>query len=121
MELLALAVRAASTAAPLTINYNARGILLAVYVTANPGGGETLTPQIRTSDVTTGNEGPLWGAAVAINGNGRYNYLLYPGIGAAADGINDTSDFILPRRWQAYFTHSAAGNWTYSCGAEVLV
>lgn len=118
---LASAVRAASTSSSDLTNYNARGVMLFVNITANPGGGETLTPKIEAKDPISGTYARLGAAFTAINaggGNAMYTYVFFPAVTAGQDGNNNA---VLPKTWRVTVTHSASGNWTYSVGYCTLV
>lgn len=113
--LLASAVRNATTTTANQVNYNARGVALVLNVTANPGGGETLTLRCQYFDtipitviIATG--------TVVVAANGVYTLVVYPGAATAWTGGTAavTAQTILPRNWNCAVAHSAGGNWTYS-------
>ncbi|MBI2864892.1 MAG: hypothetical protein HYX94_10075 [Chloroflexi bacterium] len=109
--LIASAVYSADQNSPTQYNHNHRGCLLQLNIDANPGGGETLTMKVQ---VKIGNGAFITiFASAALTGNNRYNYVVHPNWGAAAQEITAVGNYALPRVWQVTMDHSAAGNWTY--------
>lgn len=116
VTLLTSAVRTATTASADQTNYNARGVIVRLKASANPGGGETLTLQLEWKDSAANDyEDLLADSAQAFGGGaGDRTVLVYPGAGAAAGGIDLVRAFPLGRTWRVRVLHSAAGSWTYS-------
>lgn len=117
--LLASAARTATTITPAQTNYNGKGVLLVLKVTANPGGAETLTLHLRydTGAADFGESGNIVTAA----SNGTYRLMVYPGASAAQVGNNKFLAAAVPRSWAAVVQHSGAGSWTYELYAAVIV
>lgn len=122
-----LASAARTTAAQGTseeqITEHERGVNLFVTITANPGGAETLTPQIQIKDPISGNYVNYTAfAAITAATNGTFVYTLYPG-GAetAATAAHEVQALPLPRHWRVVVTPSASGSFTYSVGFSTLV
>lgn len=107
---------------PTQVNDNARGGYVQILVTVNPGGGQTLRVRIRWVNTLTGAvDTLLQDVPQTFAGFDERLYLLYPGAGAAADGVDLVNAFPLPRSWLVSVTHSGAGSWTYSVtGAYIL-
>ncbi len=120
--LLASAVRAATTPTPDQVNYNGRAVYVRLKVTVNPGGAETLTLAVEWKP-TSGDYLTLAtsGVLFAAGGTGDYVILIGADTAAAANDIDQTQAYPMPRSWRANVTHSAAGNWTYLVEAGVLV
>ncbi len=121
LVLLASAARTAATPTPDQINYNGRGVVLLLNVTANPGGAETLTVSI---------EAKIGGVyrtmtafpATAAAANATYLYLLYPGIVETVAVANlEPQALVLPRGWRGVVTPSASGSWTYQLDGSLLL
>lgn len=126
---LAAAARTVLTAsAPLT-NHNARGVVLCVDVSVNPGGGRTLSVEIDSIDPATGNGTALVVTTPSTVGgasNKRYRVVMYPGAVAADLYVGDpyfgvAVSLPLPRTWRVVVGPSDAASWTYSVSfAHVL-
>jgi hypothetical protein len=121
--LLASAARTASTNTADQTNYNHRGVIVHLDITANPGGAETLTVEIYAKCPASGEYHLMTGfPAVAAATNAHYAYVLYP---AAVETVNaartEIQGLVLPRTWRARILHSAAGSWTYSLGAQSIL
>lgn len=119
--LLASAARTANTTSPTQANYNARGAIFWLDVTANPGGAETLTLFPREINPVTGVPGSAFTSVAAVAAtNGLYVLEMYPGV--VNGGTNPkSSSYVLPRTWAVTVTHSGAGSWTYSVGYSLIV
>lgn len=113
--LLSSAARTTTAFSSAMTNYNARGLLLHLSVTAASGTGG-LTTKILAS---------LNGAAVfylaadatAVTSTGEYAYLLYPGASVAApisSGLQKVWPIGLPRSWQVWVVHGDASSYTYA-------
>jgi hypothetical protein len=100
------------------------GVMLALNVTANPGGGQTLSLKVQaayieaptTEFVDYCDFGVLFTAA-----NGTILAMLYPGA-LAADAATPlkVKSLPCPRVYRAIVTHSGGGSWTYSLNAMPL-
>lgn len=115
---LASAARTATTQAPDLINRNARGVLYALVVTANPGGGQTL--QLQVQGAVGGVAQFVMNAFATITANGTYLYLIYPGattVGAITGSLATNA----PRTLQTFVIHSAGGSWTYALVSCLLM
>ena len=119
VTVLASAARTATTSSADQTNYSARGILLHFDISAVPT-VDTVTLTITAKSPIDGvYETLLTGSAeVAV---AKRAYLVYPGAGVAANGIDVVNGFPLPRIWRVTVTHSAAGSFTYSVGAQYIV
>ena len=122
-QALASAARTASTNSATLVNRNAKGLYVWLTVTANPGGAETLQTIIQASfDGGTTFEDLTGDTAQAFGGVAGNRLLeLYPGIGAAADGIDYIKSAALPRTYRVRVVHSAAGSWTYAVEAGLIL
>ena len=120
--LLAAAGRTATTATGDQTAVNHRGAVLFLNVTANPGGGESLTLEVQEKDPVSGGYATVTAFAAVVAANGLFVYTIYPG--AAETGAvagHEVQALPLPRTWRARVVHSAAGAWTYSLGACLVV
>jgi hypothetical protein len=97
------------------INYNSRGVKVALNMTVVGTGSVTLS--IQGKDLTSGAYYTiLTGAAVTVNG--LTVYTLYPGVTTAANAA--VSD-ILPRTWRVVVTAGNANPTTYTVGASLIL
>lgn len=105
-------------------NYNARGVMLILNVTSNPGGGETLSLKIQAKDdqISSSYIDVADAGVVITAANGTKGLLLYPGTIAAdmVAGMTGKSGAV-PRTWRAVVTHSGGGSWTYSLTAHYIL
>lgn len=118
--ILASADRTATTTSAVFTNYNARGLLVNVHVTANPG-SQTLAPRVDGILSPASGEMSVLGSPPNITGNGLAVYPIYPGITDSAAAYNDYQSGVAPRRFTVRIVHSASGTWTYSVGVVYLV
>lgn len=119
---LASAARTATTNVDIT-TYNARGIMLLLNVTANPGGGETLSLKLRAKESVAGGYLDIADAGVLFTAaNGLKGLVVMPGT-VAADLVSGLTGKSAPiaRTVNAIVTHSSTGGWTYSLSYVLLV
>jgi hypothetical protein len=115
LTLLASAVRSASSNTADQKNRNCRGLQLIIDVTAVPT-VDTVTFTIKGKDPVSGKYYTLL-ASSAIVAVSTVTLRVYPGLTAAANLV--VSD-VLPLDWRVEITHSAATNFTYSVGAQLI-
>lgn len=116
---LASGTRTVATSSADIINYNARGVLLFVNVTAVSGTGG-ITPALQAKDPITGNYGTLISMSSAITSTGLRVYMIYPGAsttGALAQAVQQ----VLPRTWRVFISVVDASSYTYSVGYSLIV
>ncbi|GEM_PF-4289009 len=126
--LLAANARTAEPSIADQVNYNGRGVLLYLSVTANPNNGDTLQIALQWKDPASGNYVNLAAPAASALGGvaGRLALLYYPGAGVAAGavptgcGLDAQYPGVLPRTWRPRVIHSGSGAWTYALGATIL-
>ena len=120
VTLLASAIRSTTTNSPDQTNYNARGVVLYVNVTAYTLG--SLTPRIQLKDPVSGTYGDAWIADTAIGATGLYIYQVYPGVGGDVEGVmREFNSMVLPRTWRATIIHGTGDNITYSVAAAPVL
>lgn len=108
--LLPSATRTAFTSAPQQTNYNARGVIVFLNVTAASGTGG-LVVRIRGVDPVSGNGVYLNPSPTAIITAGTTAYTVYPGIASVnQQGYN----YVLPKLWSVDVNHNDATSYTYS-------
>lgn len=129
LTVLASQSRTANTASADQTNYNHRGVMVFLDITATPNNAETLTPTIQIKDPVSGKyfialQSPVITASTlgATPTAATFVFVLCPGIDTAAFGgtANKMVSAPLPRRWRVNVFHSAGGAWTYSVGASMI-
>lgn len=119
--LLASAPRTAITASPVQTNYNARGVLIHLYVSAASGTGG-LTLRIAGYDPVTGFTMYLNSTPTAITATGISGYMLYPGIALGTTvNMNQVIGVALPRTWKVDVFHGDTSSYTYSVGFSLIL
>jgi hypothetical protein len=117
------AARTSTQSTPTQTNYNSKGVILYLNVTANPGGSETLSINFHYVDPVSNNVTTQIATLITQPAvNGMYTLHLYPGASSApTDPANNKSFSLpLPRQWQAAIAHSGSGSWTYSLGYSLI-
>lgn len=117
--LLASAARTAETNSSDQINYNARGLIIFVDVsaiTATP----VLTPRLQIKDSISGNYFTVWSAATAITATGQYAYLFEIGGSGSAGSFTEAVNLRVGRTWRFQMGVGDADSATYSV-SEVLL
>lgn len=122
LTLLASAARTATTNTTDQVNYNHRGLILFVDVTARAA-STTLTPNLQVKEVVGGNYITVWTAAAAINSSDTtIAYLFYPSaLADAAELYTESVDLTIGRTWRIAMTHSDTDSITYSVSAAMIL
>lgn len=117
----ASAARTAELVGADQVNYNGRGVLLIVNVTARAA-ASTLTPKLHYKDPVSGEYKLFWTAAAAINtADDTFAYLFYPHAVPAAPLYTEHQDIVVPRTWRYVVTPSDANSVTYSVAVVTLL
>jgi len=119
MTLFASAARTATVASALQTNYNARGLMIFVDVTAVTD-TPAVTPILYAVDPVSADVQSLWQASTAIATTGNRLYVLYPGNTDGAQ-LTDKDTVPLPRSWKLYMSHGDADSITYSVGMSYIL
>lgn len=116
--LLASAARTETASSPDQTNYNARGVIVTLDVTA-----VTDTPELtlKVEAKMGSNYEALLTASAAVADVGVHSYIVYPGVGAAAGDVVQVAGFPLPRTWRVTVTHAASDSATYNVTASVIL
>lgn len=121
LTVLASAARVAGVNSADFVNFNARGLLLLVNVTVNPGGAETLGLQVQMKDPVSAAYQDLTLFTASTFATNPMLWCVYPGaVETAALTWFELQAVPLPRTWRVRTQHSAAGSWTYSIGASYI-
>jgi len=105
-------------------NYNAKGAYIVVNITGI-GAGQTLTVKGYINDYDgAGAEASdqmecIW-ASAALTPTGRHTYIIYPGVGAAAQDVVATVSYPLPRLWAIGVTVVNNEPITFSIGVHYI-
>lgn len=118
VTVLASAARTTTTNSADQTNYNARGVVLTIDVTAIVD-TPSVTPQIEAK-LGSKYEAILT-AAAAITAVGVHTYVVYPGGIAARDDVVEVAQLPLPRTWRLTVTHGDADSITYSAEAAYIL
>jgi len=119
------AARTASGNSADQTNYNARGVIVFVNVTAVSGSfaaGEGLRVEIQGKDPTSGTYFTLVTATPARTTPGVETILVYPGATDVDGQIKVQNDIPLPRTWRISYTITGTNpSFTFSVGAMYIV
>ena len=114
---LPLAARTATVTSGDLINYNARGIVAILNITAVPG-VDTIQLLFLEVDPVSGTSLFQIGTNPVQIATGVFSFAMYP---AAMAGRTNQTNAILPRTFRIRITHSGAGSFTYSVGASLIL
>lgn len=119
-NLLNSLARTTTATSPTQTNFNGRGVILTLDVTANPGGAETLSVNVGAIDAV-GKKKYVAAVSIPAATNGTYLIVLYPGINPPAlTGVTPISS-VIPRRWDVTIAPSGSGSWTYGLTASTIL
>lgn len=124
--MLASAARTAATATSLITNYNARGVMLFLNVTAGGGAGG-LKPRIESFASGNYTYVALNADPTAVNAiNSTYVYILYPGeSGSVSPGssnaVQQITSRIVPRQWRVTVNVVDTTSITYSLNYALIL
>lgn len=113
---LASAARTTATNSSDLTNYNSRGVVVVVDVTAGGGAGG-ITVTIKGKDTLSGKYSTILAGAV-ITGTGTTKLVVYPGCDANPNLIANEP---LPRVWRVEVTVADSTSYTYSIGANYIL
>jgi hypothetical protein len=120
--LLASAARTATISTADQPNYNGRGVVLYLDVTAHAA-TPTLTVSVEGKDPVGGKYFPLTAfPALNVAGAVTVAYTFYPGaIESAALAGHEPFGLVVPRTWRATVTHGDADSATNSLGGSLIL
>jgi hypothetical protein len=123
---LASAARTAAVNSADLVNFNARGVVVTIDITAGGGAG-SLTVKLTGKDQVSGKYVTLFSTgALAAPGVSTYSFQVFPGATPVAQvsGTPATvgkADFLVPRIWRIEVTVGDTTSYTYSIGVNYLV
>lgn len=115
--LLASAARTVQTDSPLQTNFNGRGVVVTLNVTAASGAGGLIV-RFLVSDPVSGAVGFINAAPANVIATGLTSYALYPG---ATAGYTQVTNSVLPRIWGVRVQVGDASSYTYSVAAQTIL
>lgn len=118
--LLASAARTTTQVGANQTCLGGKGVRLVLNVTSASGSGG-LVVRVNGVDPTSGVTYQLNASPTAVTAIGTTVYDLYPGIGAAAGGITQTTSQVLPRTFRVDVTVGDATSYTYSLSQVILL
>jgi hypothetical protein len=118
--LLASAARTVATASATQTNYNARGVIVYLNVTAASGTGG-LGLLIIAGDPVAANLYALNATPTTVTATGLYGYEVSPGASGTTTQLAQRTSGSLPRTWQIYINVGNASSYTYSVGYSLIV
>lgn len=121
---LASASYSGSQTSAIFTNHNARGVIVHLNVTVNPGAGETLQLRIRNRNTVVATAYVAAQNTATAGGGGAFaaSLELYPGASTAGiAGSDGRTAGALGRAFDIQVIHSAAGSWTYSVTYSLIV
>lgn len=116
ITVLASAARTATTNSSDLVNYNGRGVLVVIDVTAVTGSA-SVTVALQTKE-TIGNKYVTVLTSAAITGTGQTRLRCYPGITPVA---NEAVSDLIGRTWRVVVTHGTADSITYSVQSVTML
>lgn len=102
------------------VNYNAKGVILYINVSAASGTTPTLVVNVQAQDPVTSNWITIPGASTAsLTGITAVQLAVYPGVTVAA---NTAVSYPLPRNWRVSWTiGGTTPSFTFSVGAQYIL
>lgn len=119
--LLASAARTTAQTTAVQYNYNFRGLILALNITAASGTGG-LAVRLEPMDQVGGATGAaayMNAAVTAIVATGLYHFLFYPG--SSTSGLKQVNSINVPYEWRAIVSVGDASSYTYSLTGAYLL
>lgn len=118
---LASAARTAYVISADIINYNGRGILIFLNVTAASGTGG-LQVRLMAKDPVSGTYFAMAATPTAVTATGKNAYVFYPGSSAGAAGnVAQNVSIVMPRTIAIEVIHGDGTSYTYSVGYSIIL
>ena len=119
-EILPTGARTADTVAGPFNNFQWRGLLIVVDVTAITA-TPIVTIEVRVRDENGDYNEIIYTAGVTFTATGEFSFLLYPGILAADFDGTEASNTVLPLEYDINFNHTDADSITYSARGHYIL
>jgi hypothetical protein len=118
--LLASAARTATAAGADQTNYDGRGVVVFLNVTAASGSGG-LQVVVEGKDPVSGTYQQINATPTAVTATGFRSYVVYPGAASGPQGdVTQTTQQVLSRTWRVRVVHGDGSSYTYSVGYALL-
>ncbi|MHB1865548.1 MAG: hypothetical protein ACYCPS_05340 [Candidatus Saccharimonadales bacterium] len=124
--LIASAARTGGATSPTMTNYNARGVVVYLYISAvpaTPSSGTGLYIVVEGTDPVSGNPVQLNDSPSLLTLEGIHAAILYPGDtsgGGASAGQAQHFPTALPREWGVSITAATTDSYTFSVGYSLI-
>jgi len=118
-EILASAARTATTNSPIQTNYNHKGVLVTIDVTAIVD-TPSVVPKIQFIDSVIDSAEWTIITGAAIEATGKRGYIIYPGLSGAPASMDGYDDIPMARSWRISMEHADADSITYQVAAYYL-
>ena len=116
VTVMASSARTATTNSSEVENFNGKGIVVTWNIASVPG-GDTVNLYIQFVVKGVGSyETALTSGAKSAQAD--HMFIVYPGGGAAANGIDVVTGYPVPRKWRARVVHSGSASFTYQVVAS---
>jgi len=123
ITILSSAPRTATTNSADYVNLGEISNIRGAYITLDVTGAAdtpTITLSIKAKDYVSGAYESVLVAATGVTTTGTHTYLIYPGIGAAANDVTQIQSYPLPMQWRVTVEHTDTDPITYSVGALLI-
>lgn len=117
VTVLSSAARTADTNSSDQTNYESRGCLLFLDITAGAGQINSISIQAKIGS----NYLTIYTFTATISGTGQYSFMVYPGVQPSAGTFaTNPINGVLPRTWRLSVDHNDATSVTYSVTAVYI-
>jgi len=123
VTLLTSSQRTATTASSDVVNIGENINVRGAYVTLDVTGVLTspvITLTVQAKDPVSEGYEAIFTATSGVTAAGTHTYLIYPGIGSAADDVAQIRSYPLPAQWRVRVAHADTDPITYSVGALLV-
>lgn len=120
LTLLASATRTVTTNSADQTNFNARGLIYFLNITANASAAG-IRIYVQGKDPVSGNYFYMHADPTAVTTTGVFGYSCYPGASSAGGNVSILGIVCVPRIWRCQVIHLDASNVTYSVGCSLIV
>jgi hypothetical protein len=114
---LAASARTATPAVQNLVNYNSKGVIVFLNVTAASGTGG-LTLSVRATELVASNPVQINSSPTAVTATGTYSYVIYPS--NLTGSFTQMTSSPLPYKWSINVAHGDASSYNYSVSYAYL-
>ncbi len=123
ITVLASASRTATTNSADYVNLGEISNIRGAYITLDVTGASAspiITLSVKAKDYVSGAYESVFVATTGVTTTGTHTYLIYPGIGSAANDVTQIQSYPLPIQWRVTVEHVDTDPITYSVGALLV-